>query len=219
MRVVVASGNRHKLREIAQILADTPLELVSARELGVDLDPEEWGATFAENAVIKALAFAHATGMAALADDSGLEVAALNDAPGVFSARFAGPDRDDAANNRKLLADLAHVPAAERQARYRCVIALAYPSGDALPLRSIQGFGASDSGLIDGWTVRTFDGTCSGAIGFEPRGHGGFGYDPYFVTTDGRHMAELSDAEKHAISHRGAALAELHAHVSNWMRR
>lgn len=208
---ILATGNPHKVREIGEVLEPFGVDLVRPADAGVDLDPEEWGTTFAANAVIKALEFARHTGRVCLADDSGLEVEALAWAPGVCSARYAGTPCDDDANNRKLLAELADVPDGERRARYRCVIAAVWPPG-AAPVSGapaeIAEFGANASGVIDGYFVRTFDGACEGTIGREARGGGGFGYDPYFVVPDGRHMAELPPTEKHAISHRGAALVK-----------
>ena len=210
---LLATGNPHKVIEIGEVLVQFSVALVRPADIGVSLDPEEWGETFAANAVIKALAFAEETGRVCLADDSGIEVEALDWAPGVYSARYAGPECDDAANNRKLLRALADVPAGERGARYRCVIAAACPGADSsdLPVRSIPEVGANDACVVEGTVIRTFDGACTGAIGFEPRGTGGFGYDPWFVLSDGRHMAELPSAEKHAISHRGVALRKLAA--------
>jgi XTP/dITP diphosphohydrolase len=190
-RVVVATGNAHKLMEIADILAASHLdvELVSMREYGVE-EPVEDGDTFEANALIKARACAAATGLPALADDSGLEVDALGGAPGVYSARYAGEPTDDAANNAKLVAELADVPEGERTARFVCAAALALPDGREHVVR----------------------GTMEGHIVWPARGPNGFGYDPHFVaevTDDGRTNGELTSAEKHAISHRGAAFRAL----------
>ncbi len=217
MSWLVATGNAHKLREIGEVLGTFGISLVSPAEVGHRLDVEEWGATFAENAVIKATAWADATGRVCLADDSGLEVRALDWGPGVHSARFAGPACDDEANNAKLLRSLADVEGGGRDARYRCVIAVAWPLALApagavgRTARSIPGFGAEDEGRLEGSWARTFDGSCAGAIGRDARGSGGFGYDPYFELPGGRHMAELGADEKHAISHRGVALRRLAA--------
>lgn len=190
MRVVVASSNEGKVREIRHVLEPLGWEVVRASDVGREaLEVDETGETFLENALIKARAYAAAFGCPALADDSGLEVDALGGAPGVRSARYAGEPTDDAANNAKLLAELKDVPAAERTARFRCVMALVWPDGRVLAA----------------------DGVCEGSIGFEPRGTGGFGYDPLFLpyAAPGKTMAELSPDEKSAISHRGAALRAL----------
>lgn len=192
MRVVVASNNEGKVREIRHVLEPLGWEVLRAADLGLQApEVEETGATFLDNALLKARAYAEAFGCAALADDSGLVVDALGGAPGVRSARFAGEPSDDAANNAKLLAELAEVPASERTARFQCVVALVWPDGRVLAA----------------------DGTCEGSIGFEPRGSGGFGYDPLFLpdAAPGRTMAELSPDEKSAISHRGSALRALRA--------
>lgn len=189
-RVIVASTNHGKLAEIRSALDFDDLEFVTAADLDREpLEVEETGETFAENALLKARAYAEAFGLAALADDSGLEVDALDGAPGVRSARYSGEGATDARNNEKLLAALDGVHGVHRSARFRSAIALVEPDGTAV----------------------TADGACEGAIGFERRGDGGFGYDPLFLpaATPGRTMAELSLAEKNAISHRGAALRAL----------
>lgn len=197
-RVVVATANAHKLTEIAAILADVPElaavppVLVPMSELGVP-SPVEDGATFAANALIKARACAAATGLPALADDSGIAVAALDGAPGVLSARFAGEPTDDAANNALLLArldDRGAVAPADRRAVFVCAAALVLPDG----------------------TERVAEGLMEGHVVVAPRGTHGFGYDPLFVadaTPDGRTNGELLPAEKDAISHRGAAFRAL----------
>ncbi len=190
MRVVVASSNEGKVREIRHVLEPLGWEVVRAADVGREaLEVDETGETFLENALIKARAYAEAFDCPALADDSGLEVDALEGAPGVRSARYAGEPTDDAANNAKLLAALDGVPAAERTARFRCVMALVWPDRRVLAA----------------------DGVCEGRIGYEPRGTGGFGYDPLFLpdAAPGKTMAELSPDEKSAISHRGAALRAL----------
>jgi XTP/dITP diphosphohydrolase len=189
-RVVVATGNAHKVDEIRAILtaAGVALELVPMTELGVP-SPVEDGDTFAANALLKARACAQATGLPALADDSGLEVDALDGAPGVHSARYAGEPTDDAANNAKLLAALADVPPEARTARFVCAAALVTPDGAEVVRR----------GTMEGRVV-------------TPAGDGGFGYDPLFLaaaTTDGRTNGQLAPEEKDAISHRGAAFAVL----------
>jgi XTP/dITP diphosphohydrolase len=181
MRLVLATRNEHKLRELGRMLDGVELEPLPA---GVTLPPED-GDTFAANALGKARAAAAAAGRAAIADDSGIEAEALGGAPGIFSARFAGPEATDA-DNLALLRSRA--PAGSRL-RYVCVMAHVAPDG----------------------AERTFEGVCSGTLAGEARGSGGFGYDPAFLPDDldGRTMAELSDAEKDAISHRGRAARAL----------
>lgn len=191
IRVVVATANRGKVAEIRSTLATPGWEFVTVDDLGHEaLEVEETGDTFEANATLKASAYADAFGMPALADDSGLEVDALDGAPGVFSSRYSGDGATDARNNAKLLDELSDVPADDRSARFRSVVVLAWP---------------------DGRTLVT-SGACEGAIGFSPRGSGGFGYDPLFLpeATPGKTMAELELYEKNAISHRGAALRALH---------
>lgn len=191
-RLLLASGNAGKLRELRHML-DGVVEVLSPADVGLaGLDPAETETTFHGNALLKARAFASASGLLALADDSGLQVDALGGAPGVYSARYAGPDATDADNNQKLLAALeGH---ADRSARFRCALVLAAPAGDERCLH---------------------EGTCEGRILEAPRGQGGFGYDPLFLA-DGqtRTMAELPPDEKSAISHRGRAVRAFVA----WMR-
>ena len=189
-RVVVATGNRHKVEEIRGALAFTGWEFVAAADLGGWPEPEETGDTFLENARIKAHAALETYGMPALADDSGLEVDALDGEPGVHSRYYAGPCATDAENNSRLLLALGDTPAVRREARFRSVIVLLGPDGGEV----------------------VAEGTCEGRIGTEPRGQSGFGYDPLFLpdAVPGRTMAELEMAEKNAISHRGAALRALH---------
>ena len=186
VRAVVATRNPHKLRELGEILDS--LELVPLPD-DVELPPED-GQTFADNALAKARAAHDATGMAAIADDSGIEARALDGRPGVRSARYAGPEATDEENLNLLLAELA--AAADRSVAYVCVLAHVDPSG----------------------AEHLVEGRCSGQLALEPRGSGGFGYDPAFVPDDTepgdpRTMAELSAEEKHAISHRGRAAREL----------
>jgi XTP/dITP diphosphohydrolase len=186
IRVVIGSNNAGKLRELLPILGDLPVEFVTPAQLGIRLEVEETGATYAENARLKALAFSRATGQIALADDSGLEVETLGGVPGLHSARYAGPGASDADRRRKLLAALRAVPP-PRPACFRCVIAIAQPDG----------------------RVDDFEGMCAGQIALEERGANGFGYDPLFYLPEyGRTMAELPEAVKNRISHRArAALA------------
>ncbi len=182
--LVIASKNKGKIREIREIYADLPLAVIEVQDL-----PEvvEDGASFSENARKKAVEIARHTGKWALADDSGLEVDALEGAPGIRSARWSGGG--DEANNDKLLAELRDVPAPARTARYRAVVVVASP---------------------DGRVIVEADGSCEGVIGFERRGGGGFGYDPLFVLPQhGCTMAELEPSAKNALSHRGQALRRL----------
>ena len=197
--VVVATGNAHKVTEIEAILGPV-MEDVTFVALG-DLDlpgyeePEENGATFYDNALIKAAAAADATGLTAVADDSGLVVDALDGAPGVLSARWAGVHGDDAANNAKLLDQLRDVPAEGRRARFHSCVVLVDNAGPVL----------------------AGEGDCEGSVGFEPRGTGGFGYDPLFLPDDapGKTMAQLTPGEKNAISHRFHALEALAAQLAD----
>jgi len=186
--VVIASTNAGKIAEVRQIIAGLPVVLVTRDEVGGWPEVEETGDTYLANALLKAHAVAAVTGRAALADDSGIEVDALDGAPGVRSARFAGEQATDEDNNARLIASLDGVPPERRGARYRCVAVLVTPEGD-----EIAGVGS-----------------CEGRIGFEARGTGGFGYDPWFIPEpESRTMAELTAEEKHAISHRGKALRGL----------
>jgi len=184
--LLLATRNPGKLREIEAILGRAaPAELRSLRDHPDYQPPPETAADYLGNARLKAHHAAARLGLPALADDSGIEVDALGGAPGPRSARFAGPAADDAANNARLLRELEG--AATRAARYRCAVVLAWPDG----------------------REASAEGACEGAIGFEPLGHGGFGYDPYFRLPDGRTMAELPAAEKNRISHRARALEAL----------
>ena len=191
MKLLVATNNVGKVREYEELLIDlpVPVEITFPAQEELVLDVDESGETFEENARIKALAYAQASGLLTLADDSGLEVDALAGAPGVYSARYAGPGADDADRYRKLLRELDSVPTGQRSARFHCVVALARPDG----------------------TVHTADGTCEGEIGFAPRGQHGFGYDPIFVVQGygGRTMAELDPHLKNEISHRGRAVVAI----------
>ncbi|HEY5432399.1 MAG TPA: RdgB/HAM1 family non-canonical purine NTP pyrophosphatase [Coriobacteriia bacterium] len=189
-KVVVASGNAGKLAEIRHALQGFDLEFVSAKDLGAEpLDVAEAGEHFTDNAYLKATAYRKRFGMAALADDSGLVVDALGGRPGVRSSRYASENATDAENTRKLLEELDGFGSEMRAARFQCVVVLLDEAGEAT------------------WAC----GTCEGQIGFSPRGSGGFGYDPVFMPDEksGYSMAELTLAEKTAISHRGKALAAL----------
>ena len=190
---MVGTRSEHKLRELRSLLQLDRTDLVSLDDLGVPGEPVEDGLTFETNARIKARFAARLTGLPALADDSGIEVEALGGAPGVRTRRYAGPDATDDENNAKLLRELAEVPEGRRGARYVCALALALhdetaPGGLRLAIRS---------------------GTSRGRITFEPRGSGGFGYDPLFEPArervGGRTFGQYAPAEKDAISHRGRA--------------
>jgi XTP/dITP diphosphohydrolase len=188
-RVVLASANAGKLCELTALLAPAGLELIPQGALGIEAVPES-GATFLENALLKARHAARRAQLPALADDSGLEVDALGGAPGVWSARFAGEGASDAANLARLLAELQDVPQARRGARYQCVVAWVRGPEDPAPLIA--------------------RGTWEGQIASSPRGSGGFGYDPAFVPAGGqRTAAELSADEKNLVSHRAKALRAL----------
>ena len=190
MKLVLASKNPHKLLEMQTILGQLGLEVVLERDVGVDVDVEETGTTFEENALLKARAVMEASGMAAIADDSGLMVDALNGAPGVYSARYGGLDSDPA-RTALLLHNLEGVPEERRTARFVSAIACVLPDGRVVTAR----------------------GVCEGRILFETRGSNGFGYDPvFYVPQLGKTFAEADGSEKNAVSHRGNALKEfLHA--------
>ncbi|MYB21003.1 MAG: RdgB/HAM1 family non-canonical purine NTP pyrophosphatase [Chloroflexi bacterium] len=189
-QLLIATGNPGKLREFRELFdahVDSKWELVAPVEVGLkDFTVVEDGETYAENAGRKARSYSNAAGLPALADDSGLEVDALDGAPGLYSARYAGEAADDAANRAKLLQALANIPTERRAARFRCLIALAFPYTT---------------------NVRLGEGVVEGSIAMHERGDLGFGYDPVFALPDGRRMAELDLAEKNRISHRAQALA------------
>lgn len=187
MRLVLATANPGKVRELRDALAALGFEVVGLAAAGL-AQIEETGTTLTENAVAKAVGAARASGEWALAEDSGLEVDALDGRPGVHSARFAGPAATDAENVARLLKELAHVPADRRGAQFRCVMAVANPAGEY-------------------WTA---EGVCRGTIATAPRGTGGFGYDPVFVPAgEERTFAQMTLAEKRALSHREKALRAL----------
>jgi len=189
--LVIATGNPGKVREFRALLEGLPFDIVAQADLGVVPAPET-GASFLENALLKARHAAAVANAAAIADDSGLEVDALGGAPGIYSARYAGDGADDAANNAKLVAALAGMPMQARVARYRCALAFVAGPDDATPL--------------------TAEGEWEGLIVDAPRGSGGFGYDPHFwLPTLGMTVAELDPTEKNRLSHRAVALAALRA--------
>ena len=186
--IVIASKNKGKIAEIEKYFADLPVKVISLAAFPDVEDAVEDGDTFEANSLIKARFYAMRTGKACLADDSGLEVAALGYAPGVYSARFAGEDATDAANNHKLLTLLKEFPEDKRAARFRCALTFLDTDG----------------------TVLACDGSCEGQIAFAPSGNGGFGYDPLFYLPHWeKTMAELSVEEKNKISHRGKALKKM----------
>jgi XTP/dITP diphosphohydrolase len=191
-RLVVATRNLHKLREILRICSDWPVEWVTHRDLDWP-DVEESGDTYLDNALLKARTVAAATRQAVLSDDSGIEVDALGGAPGPRSARYAGPGASDPENLRALIAAVRGVPGSGRTGRYRAVAAVAWPDGRAVHAEA----------------------TCEGMLRTKPAGNGGFGYDPIFEPSGwDRTMAELAPEEKDRISHRGRALRELKRRLS-----
>jgi XTP/dITP diphosphohydrolase len=196
MKVVLATGNAGKQREFAALLAPFGLELLLQSAFGIE-PAEETGTTFEANALLKARHAAARSGLVALADDSGLEVDALGGRPGVYSARYAGPDATDADNNALLARELEGIPPERRTARYRAVLALVRSAGDAAPLLA--------------------EGHWEGRIALEPAGSGGFGYDPWFIP-EGHALtsAQLPPDTKNALSHRGRALAALMAKLPAW---
>ena len=188
IQLLLATHNRGKLAEFSSLLRDLPIQVVGAGDLGLLVPVEESGATYGENAQLKAEALLHASGLPTLGDDSGLEVDALNGAPGLHSARYAGHGASDRDRWQLLLARLAGVPWQKRTARFRCVLALAVPGG----------------------ATHTVEGTCEGFIALEPRGEKGFGYDPvFFLPGQQCTMAQLTSEAKNQISHRANAVRAL----------
>jgi XTP/dITP diphosphohydrolase len=187
LKLLIATNNPNKVKEFAEILADLPLAVTYLADEGITLEPEETGATFRENAILKAQAFAQASGLLTLADDSGLEVDALGGEPGVYSARYGNTAKDDHVGRCHLVLDklaAQNVPWPERTARFRCVIALATPER----------------------LIETVEGTVEGLIDYELKGSNGFGYDPiFFVPELNQTLGEAPGAVKHQISHRGRA--------------
>lgn len=184
-RIVFATGNAGKIREVSAIMADTGMEVISMKDAGIQIDIEENGSTYEENALIKARAVAALTGDIVMADDSGLEIDYLNKEPGVYSARYLGEDTPYSVKNANLISRLEGVPEARRTARFVCAIAAVLPDGRELTVRA----------------------SIEGIIGYEERGTGGFGYDPIFYVPEfQKTTAELTAAEKNKVSHRGKAL-------------
>jgi XTP/dITP diphosphohydrolase len=195
-QLLLATNNAGKIAEFRHLLDGCDWQLVTPRDLNIALDVDETGQTYLENATLKALAFANASGLTSLADDSGLEVDALDGRPGIFSARYAGTDLTDGERVAALLEELASVSEDARTARFRCVIAIARNEDD----------------------VRSVEGTVEGRIAVEPRGENGFGYDPIFeLPVRGLTVAELSASEKHAVSHRGVAAREARKLLENML--
>ncbi len=194
--ILLATGNPGKVKEFKDLLSDMPFHIYCLKDLDENFQVIEDGMTFSENAVKKAVQAAKQFQMLSVADDSGLEVDALGGEPGVYSARYAGPEADDEANNDKLLANLAGVPDAQRTARFRCSIAVADPQGN----------------------VQTADGVCEGRIGYERRGQNGFGYDPLFYVPEfDQTFAELCLDIKNTISHRARAFQQAKEILRKWI--
>lgn len=193
--LLVATTNRHKLEEFQAIFANLPYKILSLHDIQLDMDVEETGSTFRENSELKALAYARASGLLALADDSGLEIDALGGEPGVYSARFAGENTSYEERFRIIFARMQGLPPEQRSARFRSVITIAEPDG----------FHQSVDGIIEGQITR------------EARGSNGFGYDPIFlVPALGKTTAELPPAQKNQISHRGRAAVLARTLLENW---
>ena len=196
MRFVLATHNPGKLREMGEILKDFGIEVVSPKDLGITVDVEETGTTFAENAMLKAKAICKEANLPAIADDSGLCVDALNGAPGVYSARYGGEGLDDKGRYMLLLSSLRGAPT--RAAHFACAVACAFPNGDTL----------------------TAEGRCDGSIAYAPLGEGGFGYDPVFLLPGtGKTFGQLTQEEKSAVSHRGRALREFSEKLETYLKK
>lgn len=195
MKFIIATNNQKKLKELERILNPLGINAVSAKDEGISLgDVEETGTTFAENAFIKAEAAFKKTGLPSVADDSGLCVDALDGRPGIYSARYAGENATDSDKNNKILSELKDVSEKDRTAHFTCAICCVLPNGEKIEV----------------------EGVCEGSIAFEPHGNGGFGYDPIFKYGD-KSYAELSSAEKDAVSHRGQALRKLKAELEKYL--
>mgnify|MGYP000308504225 CR=1 FL=1 len=187
-RLIFATGNEGKMREVREILADTGYEIVSMKEAGIDLDIVENGTTFEENAVIKAKAVMEVSGELTLADDSGLEIDAFGGEPGIYSSRYLGEDTPYTEKNQVILDRMKDIPEEKRSARFVCAIAAVFPNGQTCTTR----------------------GTMEGIIGYEATGGNGFGYDPIFYLPElGKYSAQLSNEKKNQLSHRGEALRKM----------
>jgi XTP/dITP diphosphohydrolase len=188
-KLLVATKNQGKVAEFAEMLGEMEITWLGLTDVGIEVDVAETAETFRDNAILKGLAYAQMSGLLTLADDSGLEVDALGGAPGVYTARYGGEGLSHEERYKLVLQQLVDVPAAERTARFRCVIGV------------VGG---------DGRVLGEAEGVCEGRIAFAPAGEGGFGYDPIFYLPEmGQTMAQLSSAEKHQISHRGQALRKI----------
>lgn len=195
-KIVIATQNKGKAKDFETLLSPLGYEVLTLLDVAQDMDVEETGVTFEENAILKAEAVSKALGIPVISDDSGLEIDALNGEPGVYSARYAGAAKSDSANIDKVLEKLDSVADSERTARFRCVLAVAAP----------------------GQQTETFSGSCEGTILRERRGENGFGYDPiFYVPAQDKAMAELAPHEKAAISHRGNALRQLKESMPDWL--
>nr|WP_325303395.1 XTP/dITP diphosphatase [uncultured Dysosmobacter sp.] len=195
-KFVLATHNPGKLKEMSAILAELGIQVVGPGELGIDVEVEETGTTFAENAMLKAQAICAASGLPAIADDSGLCVDALNGGPGVYSARYGGEGLDDRGRTMLLLQNMRGQTT--RAAHFACAICCVFPSGDTL----------------------TAEGRCEGAIAFAPMGEGGFGYDPVFLVPEkAKTFSQLTAEEKNAISHRGKALRAFSEKLATYLKK
>ena len=198
IQVLIGTGNAGKVKEIREIWGHLPITFYAPKDLGLSVSPEENGATFEENARIKACAFCEAANMAALADDSGLCVDFLGGAPGVYSARYSGEGATDEKNTAKLLLDMQNAAGKDRAAHFACVCAIVFPNGNEIVAA----------------------GTCEGEIALSPSGTGGFGYDPvFYVAEQGKTFSQMSEEEKNAISHRGRALTALAKKLETYFER
>ncbi len=196
MKLVLASKNPKKLKEMNEILSGMGVEVCSQADVGIDVDVEETGTTFEENSLLKAKAVMETSGLPVIADDSGLCVDALNGAPGVYSARYGGEGLDDAGRYRLLLSSMPR--GAARTAKFVSVVTCCFPNGDVLTAR----------------------GECPGTIAFAPMGEGGFGYDPvFFLPKLKKTFAQLSAEEKNAVSHRGKALAAFQEKLEDYLKK
>lgn len=194
--VLIATNNKGKAKDFETLFKPFGVQVLTLNDIEGNIDVEETGTTFEENAILKAETVANLLGKIVIADDSGLEIDALDGAPGVYSARYAGAEKNDDANIDKVLSELAEAPEAARAARFRCVLAVAGP----------------------GIKTETFSGSCEGIIYTERQGTNGFGYDPiFYLPEQKRTMAELSPEEKSAISHRGAALLQLKSKLPQYL--
>jgi XTP/dITP diphosphohydrolase len=195
-KLVVATKNKGKLAEIKKVLSDIPFEVVAMSDIGISIDVNEDGTTFEENSMKKANEICVVSNTIVMADDSGLEVDFLNGAPGIYSARFGGPEATDKDKNEKLLNMLTAVPFEQRTARFVCAIAIAFPDGRSFVVRD----------------------TCEGFIGFECKGNNGFGYDPlFYVPQYEKTMAELGMDIKNKISHRAKALNKMAVKIQDYL--